>query len=94
MKLRKRWLLEANKSSVTVNFLFSIFNIFDYYKKAFRLITISNIVNSLQMLILNLGVLAPIEVEILFIFSLKIKRLQRKAGNSSKKKAVIITITA
>jgi hypothetical protein len=46
------------------------------------------------MLILNLGVLAPIEVEILFIFSLKIKRLQRKAGNSSKKKAVIITITA
>ena len=27
--------------------------------------------------------LAPIAVEILFIFSLKIKRLKRKAGNSS-----------
>jgi len=27
--------------------------------------------------------LALIEVEILFIFSLKIKRLERKAGNSS-----------
>jgi len=29
--------------------------------------------------------LAPIEVEILFIFSLKIKRLQRKAGTMSLK---------
>ena len=47
---------------------------------------ISNIVNYLQMLMLNLGVLAPIKAEILFIFSLKIKRLQRKAGDSSKKK--------
>jgi hypothetical protein len=44
--------------------------------------------------LLALGLLALIEVEILFIFSLKIKRLQRKAGNSFKKKAVIITITA
>ena len=31
----------------------------------------------------NECLLAPIKVEILFIFSLKIKRLQRKAGNSS-----------
>jgi hypothetical protein len=33
-----------------------------------------------------LDILAPIEVEILFIFSLKIKRLQRKAGIAPKKK--------
>ena len=36
-------------------------------KRDLRLITIPNIVNYLQMLMLNLGVLAPIKVEILFI---------------------------
>ena len=34
----------------------------------------------------NVSFLAPIKVEILFFFPLKIKRLQRKAGLAPKKK--------
>jgi hypothetical protein len=39
----------------------------------------------------NECVLAPIKVEILFIFPLKIKRLQRKAGLAPKKKTAIVS---